>query len=339
MTPDMPPPDPRLAALLDWLSTVLGRPVENFEPISTDASFRRYFRVRHGDGTWIAMDAPAPREKVGPFLKVAALLRQAGVQTPEIHAADPERGFVLLGDLGASSYLDRLDPATADRLYGDALAALLRLQTGVEPATAGLPVYGAALLGAELDIFREWFLERLLGLEVSTAEAGLLEETWRRLIDSALEQPRVCVHRDYHSRNLMVTERGNPGVLDFQDAVVGPIAYDAVSLLRDCYIAWPAQQVRAWLDGYRDGLRDAGLLDSTGAENFRRWFDLMGLQRHLKAIGIFARLKLRDGKPAYLKHIPRTFGYLVEVGRTYPEFAGFLEFLEAKIQPRLAEVG
>jgi aminoglycoside/choline kinase family phosphotransferase len=333
----MPPSDTRLAVLLDWLRTDLGRPVENLEPASGDASFRRYFRARIDGGTWIVMDAPPPRENVRPFLAVAALLRQAGVQTPAIHAADPERGFVLLDDFGARPYLDSLDVESADRLYGDALAALLRLQIGVSPATAELPAYDERLLRAELEIFREWFLGQFLGLELRSSEAALLDQTWRRLIASALEQPRVCVHRDYHSRNLMITERGNPGVLDFQDAVIGPITYDAVSLLRDCYIAWPAQRVDAWLDGYRANLREAGLLDRAGAERFRRWFDLMGLQRHLKAIGIFSRLKLRDGKPGYLKDIPRTFGYLVEVSRNYPEFAEFLEFLEARVQPCLTE--
>jgi aminoglycoside/choline kinase family phosphotransferase len=334
----MPFPDTRLAALLDWLRVELGRPVETLEPASTDASFRRYFRVRIDGGTFIVMDAPPPRENIRPFLAVATLLRRAGVQTPEIHAADPERGFVLLADFGVRSYLDSLNSESADRLYGDAFAALLRLQTRVDPATTGLPVYDERLLRTELEIFREWFLGRFLGLELRPSEAALLDQVWRRLVASALEQPQVCVHRDYHSRNLMVTERGNPGVLDFQDAVIGPIAYDAVSLLRDCYIAWPASRVDAWLDGYRAKLREAGLLNVAGAEKFRRWFDLMGLQRHLKAIGIFSRLKLRDGKSGYLKDIPRTFGYLVDVSRTYPELAEFLEFLETRIRPRLREM-
>jgi aminoglycoside/choline kinase family phosphotransferase len=335
--PDMPPPDLRLTAMLDWLRTDLGRPVESLEPASSDASFRRYFRAFENGRSYIVMDAPPPQENVRPFLAVAELMRGAGVQTPEVHAADAENGFVLLGDFGIRSYLDSLDADSADRLYGDALAALLRLQTGVNAATAALPAYDEALLRRELEIFREWFLGRLLGLEPSLAESALLDVAWQRLIESALEQPKVCVHRDYHSRNLMVTDEANPGVLDFQDAVVGPIAYDAVSLLRDCYIAWPTARVHAWLNTYRDALQDAGLLDAAGAERFRRWFDLMGMQRHLKAIGIFSRLKLRDGKPGYLKDIPRTFGYVVEVGRNYPEFAGFTDFLETHIRPRLEE--
>jgi aminoglycoside/choline kinase family phosphotransferase len=333
----MPPPDSRLNALVDWLRTELGRPLENLAPASSDASFRRYFRGSENGRTYIVMDAPPPQENVRPFLAVAELMRGAGVQTPEVHAADAGNGFVLLGDFGTRSYLDHLAEGTADRLYGDALAALLRLQTGVDAATAPLPAYDEALLRRELEIFREWFLGRLLGLDLSPAESALLDDAWHRLIESALEQPRVCVHRDFHSRNLMVTDEANPGVLDFQDAVVGPIAYDAVSLLRDCYIVWPAERVQGWMDGYRERLAEAGLLDAAGAERFRRWFDLMGMQRHLKAIGIFARLKLRDGKPGYLKDIPRTFGYVVEAGRDYPEFAGFVDFLETHIRPRLAE--
>jgi aminoglycoside/choline kinase family phosphotransferase len=332
----MPLPDTRLASLLDWLRNDLGRTVRTIEPASADASFRRYFRARIDDTSYIAMDAPPPRENVRPFLAVAGLLRKAGVQTPEIFAADAGRGFVLLGDFGNRCYLDCLDAESADALYADALDTLVRLQTGVNLETSGLPRYDERLLRTELEIFREWFLGKLLGMDLQAAEAALLDDAWRLLVDSALEQPRVCVHRDYHSRNLMVTGQANPGVLDFQDAVVGPIAYDAVSLLRDCYIAWPAARVDAWLDGYRTTLRDLGLIDAAGAERFRRWFDLMGMQRHLKAIGIFSRLKLRDGKSGYLKDIPRTLGYVAEAGRAYPQLSGFLDFLDARVLPRLA---
>ncbi|MGZ8217891.1 aminoglycoside phosphotransferase family protein [Methylomagnum sp.] len=333
----MPSPDIRLTALLDWLRIGLGHPVERLEPASADASFRRYFRAWIGGGTHIVMDAPPPQENVRPFLAVAELLRKAGVQTPEVHAADPDQGFVLLGDFGSQSYLDELNAESADRLYGDALATLLRLQTGVEATTSGLPAYDEPLLWRELEIFREWFLGRLLGLELSAPETALLDATWRRLIRSALEQPRVCVHRDYHSRNLMLTAPDNPGVLDFQDAVVGPVTYDLVSLLRDCYIAWPAERVAGWLDGYRGQLRDAGLINLADEDRFRGWFDLMGMQRHLKAIGIFSRLKLRDGKTGYLKDIPRTLDYVFEAGAAHPDFAEFLDFLNAQVRPRLAE--
>jgi aminoglycoside/choline kinase family phosphotransferase len=332
----MPLPDTRLASLLDWLRNDLGRTVRTIEPASADASFRRYFRARIDDTSYIAMDAPPPRENVRPFLAVAGLLRKAGVQTPEIFAADAGRGFVLLGDFGNRCYLDGLDAESADALYADALDTLVRLQTGVNLETSGLPRYDERLLRTELEIFREWFLGKLLGMDLQAAEAALLDDAWRLLVDSALEQPRVCVHRDYHSRNLMVTGQANPGVLDFQDAVIGPVTYDAVSLLRDCYIAWPAARVDAWLDGYRATLRDLGLIDAAGAERFRRWFDLMGMQRHLKAVGIFSRLKLRDGKSGYLKDIPRTLGYVAEAGRAYPQLSGFLDFLDTRVLSRLA---
>lgn len=331
----MHPPDPRLAALLNWLRHGLGHPVAHIEPASQDASFRRYFRAWIGDRTFIAMDAPPPRENLRPFLKVAELLRGAGLETPAIHAADPEQGFALLGDFGTQSYLDHLDDARADALYSDALAALVRLQTRLDPNNLDLPAYDARLLRTELGIFREWLLGGLLGLELSPEETAALDAAERHLIDSALEQPRVCVHRDYHSRNLMVIPDGNPGVLDFQDAVIGPITYDLASLLRDCYIAWPAERVAAWLDRHRQALAAAGLLDEAGQARFRRWFDLMGMQRHLKAAGIFARLLLRDGKPGYLKDIPRTLNYIAEAGAAYPEFSGFLDFLNARVLPAL----
>lgn len=329
-------PDTRFDLLLDWLRVDFGWTVDAIEPASADASFRRYFRARVDGTTYIVMDAPPPRENVRPFLTIAGLLRRAGVQTPEIHAADPERGFVLLGDFGTRCYLDCLNDDSADRLYGDALDTLVRLQTGVDPAASCLPLYDERLLRSELEIFREWFLGRRLALELRPVETALLDEVWLLLVNSALEQPKVCVHRDYHSRNLMVISSGNPGVLDFQDAVVGPITYDLVSLLRDCYVAWPSRRVEVWMDGYRARLRDVGLIGEACADRFRRWFDLMGMQRHLKAIGIFSRLQLRDGKPGYLKDIPRTLGYVMGVARSYPEFADFAAFLEERARPRMA---
>lgn len=332
----MLPTDTRYPLLLDWLRTDLGRVVESIAPASSDASFRRYFRIHSAGETQIVMDAPPPTENVRPFVAVAGLLRQAGVQTPEIHAVDTERGFVLLSDFGARNYLDALSEATVQDLYGDALAALLSLQRAVRADTAGLPPYAENLLRTELGIFSEWCLGRWLGLELSVRESAMLDGIWGILIDSALEQPSVCVHRDYHSRNLMVTERHNPGVLDFQDAVIGPITYDLASLLRDCYIAWPAERVYAWMEAYRDELVSAGLLGAADAHRFRRWFDLMGMQRHLKAAGIFSRLNIRDGKPGYLKDIPRTLGYVIEAGQSYPELSGFIQFIGQRVLPRLA---
>jgi len=282
------------------------------------------------------MDAPPPRENVRPFVAVAELLREAGVRTPEIRAVDVDRGFVLLGDFGNRNYLDELDDDTAESLYEDAMASLLALQQGVAPTSVDLPDYDERLLRAELGIFREWFLEQWLGLALSVEESAMIDQAWTVLVGSALEQPRVCVHRDYHSRNLMVTDEANPGVLDFQDAVVGPITYDLASLLRDCYIAWPMDRVNRWMESYRQALLAAKLLEESDVERFSRWFDLMGMQRHLKAVGIFSRLNLRDGKPGYLKDIPRTLGYVTQVGLNYPELDGFMVFLKQRVMPRLA---
>lgn len=332
-------PDARIEALLHWLRKDLGQSVDSIAPASEDASFRRYFRIRIGAFTHIVMDAPPPRENVRPFLAVAELFRGAGVHTPEIRAAQPELGFVWLSDFGSRPYLGELNPSSAARLYGDALDTLERLQCGIAAETAPLPAYDERLLRNELEIFHEWLLRQFLGLELSSGETCLWWSVTDTLTGSALEQPRACVHRDFHSRNLMYLETGNPGVLDFQDAVVGPIAYDLVSLLRDCYVAWPEQRVETWMAGYRDRLNQAGMLGGRGVENFRRWFDLMGMQRHLKAAGIFTRLLLRDGKPGYLADIPRTLGYVLGVCARYPELEGFGGFLEKRVLPALAGRG
>jgi len=330
--------DSRLRALSDWLTEDLRLAVADLSPASSDASFRRYFRARVGAETFIVMDAPPSHEDVRPFIHVAELLRQAGIQAPRIHARDVDRGFLLLCDFGQRSYLDHLDEQSAEQLYGDAMAGLLRMQRGVETSTCQLPPYDDTLLNNEMNLFRDWFAGKLLDLGLTEAEHGLLDQTWRTLADSALEQPKVCVHRDYHSRNLMVTDEDNPGVLDFQDAVVGPITYDLVSLLRDCYIAWPQARIDTWIRGFHNQAQTTGLLAETDFARFRRWFDLMGIQRHLKAIGIFSRLKLRDGKAGYIGDIPRTLGYVLAVSQDYPELAGFRRFLLDRVQARFTAV-
>lgn len=320
--------DPRLPLITHWLTAELKLPLDDLRPASSDASFRRYFRATAGERSYIVMDAPPQHEDVRPFIHVAELLRGAGIQAPQIHARDVERGLLLLCDFGNRSYLAELDESSADSLYGDAVGSLLRLQRRVAPE--GLPPYDETLLRNEMNLFRDWFLARLLSPSLSSAEAAVLEPVWDRLAASALEQPRVLVHRDYHSRNLMVTERDNPGVLDFQDAVAGPLSYDLVSLLKDCYIAWPQPRIDAWVADYHRQAAGLGLTGGASLDQFRRWFDLMGMQRHLKAIGIFARLKLRDGKPGYLQDIPRTLGYLRETAGRYPEFAEFCRFLDER---------
>ena len=322
------PTDRRLAALSAWLTQDLNLAVDQLRPASSDASFRRYFRAAVGGDSYIVMDAPPAHEDVRPFIHVSALLRQAGVQAPKIHAQDLEQGFLLLCDFGDRPYLAGLADDTADALYADALDSLARLKRGVDIGTCGLPAYDEALLRREMDLCPQWFLDGLLGRPAGPAEQAVLDHAWRVLVDSALQQPQVCVHRDYHSRNLMITEADNPGVIDFQDAVVGPVTYDLVSLLRDCYITWPRQRVENWVAGYHRRLLDEKLVADTDAERFLRWFDLMGLQRHIKVLGIFARLHLRDGKPGYLGDIPRVMNYVVEASRRHPELAGLLALLE-----------
>lgn len=322
------PPDTRLAALSDWLRLDLGLDVASVLPASSDASFRRYFRAQVGGEPFIVMDAPPVHEDVRPFIKVAGLLREAGVQAPKIHAQDIGQGFLLLCDFGNRPYLDSLNEDSVDALYGDALDSLAKIKRGVDIQSCGLPPYDEALLRREMELFPEWYLAGLLKRPATGAERAIMEQTWRMLVDSALEQPRVCVHRDYHSRNLMITDKDNPGVLDFQDAVVGPVTYDLVSLLRDCYIVWPRQRVEGWALGYQRRLLDEGLIAEADPERFLRWFDLMGLQRHIKVLGIFSRLWLRDGKPGYLGDIPRVLDYVVEAAGRHPDMAEFLDLLQ-----------
>ena len=314
--------------LRDWLEVVLPATRARLAPASSDASFRRYFRVWGDDGeTRIVMDAPPEQEDCRPFVAIAQALRDLGLNAPEVLAGDLDQGLLLLTDFGSRPYLAELDDRSVPGLYGDALEALARLQLGGDPGSPLLPPYDSALLHREMDLFRSWFLGQLLGLELREEEHQTLDHAFARLADNALEQPRVWVHRDYHSRNLMVTAPDNPGVLDFQDAVVGAVTYDLVSLLRDCYIAWPREQVEGWALDHRARLRAGGMTGLDDAAQFLRWFDLMGVQRHLKAIGIFARLNLRDGKPGYLRDIPRTLGYVLDATARYPELAGLRDLL------------
>jgi aminoglycoside/choline kinase family phosphotransferase len=329
--------DERLFALDDWLRRQPGLPPFSMVPASGDASFRRYFRVVRADGSCIAMDAPPPNEDCRPFVRMSRILRELGLNAPEVRAADLDRGFLLLDDLGDRHYLDALDEDSVERLYGDALAALVVIQSC--GPRAGLPPYDRSLLLREMGLFPQWLLRGLLDLELSAAEQAMLERAFTLLANSALEQPRVCVHRDYHARNLLVTAAPSPGILDFQDALVGPVTYDLVSLLRDCYVAWPSDRVRNWALGYRELALQSGVASAPDEDQFLRWFDLMGVQRHLKASGIFARLQLRDGKSGYLADIPRTLGYVVELAPEYPELRGLVELIGERVLPGLERMG
>jgi N-acetylmuramate 1-kinase len=332
----MPQSDARLALIEDWLSRELRLPAQRIEPASSDASFRRYFRVFADRATWIVMDAPPPQEDVRPYLKVSRLLESLGAHVPHLHQADSERGLLLLEDLGSTLYLDRLSAGgDPEPLYGDALAALARIQVEGGEASHELPPYDAAVLARELALMPEWFLARHLALATSDAQAQLIESSFAFLIREALAQPQVFVHRDYHSRNLMVVPGRNPGIIDFQDALRGPVGYDLVSLLKDCYIAWPRARVVSWVSGYRARLAAAGGAAGASESEFLRWFDLIGVQRHVKVLGIFCRLWYRDGKSGYLADLPRVLAYVRETCAQYVELDSLGRFLAERVAPAL----
>lgn len=319
--------DQRKQQLIDWLER-LGQNVESIEPASADASFRRYFRIGSGADSLIAMDAPPAQEDTAPFVRIARRFREIGLNVPQVLEEDREQGFLLLSDLGNRTYLQELNPQTVERLYGDAMSALTVLQVGTSSDPHFLPAYDRQLLQKEMMLFPDWLLEKHLGLELTDEQRQALEQVFELLIANALEQPAVWVHRDYHSRNLMVLPTHNPGILDFQDAVTGPVTYDLVSLLRDCYIDWPREQVENWVRGHHRSALDAGLQVTGDSREFQRWFDLMGVQRHLKASGIFARLYHRDGKSGYLADIPRTIGYIASLGESYPDLMPLIKLID-----------
>ncbi|MCL7463042.1 phosphotransferase [Pseudomonas sp. NW5] len=326
--------DSRLDGLKAWLEECLpavcaargwAAPGEaRLSPASSDASFRRYFRWEEGERSLIVMDAPPPQEDCRPFVKVAGLLASAGVHVPEILTADLEQGYLLLPDLGRQTYLDVIDENNADALFEDALEALVAFQR--LPVEGLLPSYDEALLRRELQLFPDWYLARHLGVTLDGEALAAWERICTRLIDSALAQPRVLVHRDYMPRNLMQS-RPNPGVLDFQDAVFGPVTYDVTCLFKDAFLSWPQARVETWLRRYWQRAQAAGILLPESFEAFQQASDLMGVQRHLKVIGIFARICHRDGKPRYLGDVPRFFAYLDEVIARRPELAELGELL------------
>jgi aminoglycoside/choline kinase family phosphotransferase len=327
--------DPRLALLHHWLEHELGFRDFHVAPASADASFRRYFRVTRADhAPLIVMDAPPGKEDVGPFLRVAAMLEEIGVNAPRVLQRQPDEGFLLLTDLGTTMYLPELvKPGQADALYADAIAALVRIQERGAAAAERLPPYDEKLLRFEMNLLPDWLLTRHLELELDAHEQRVLRDAMDTLVVNALEQPQGFVHRDYHSRNLMVCPGANPGILDFQDAVRGGLTYDLVSLLRDSYVAWPQERVVGWALEYRRHAAAAGLDTGRDEAQFLRWFDLLGVQRHLKIGGIFARLFHRDGKSGYLADIPRTLEYAVDSCARHADFVELGELIERRVLP------
>jgi len=319
--------DERFELLKKWLEEQLGLQHYSICPASEDASFRRYFRVSHDGQSHIVMDAPPEKENCQTFINTAELLSRTGVNVPHILHENIKQGFLYLTDLGNKTYLPELNEQSAASLYTDAMQALISIQKYQD---ADLPCYDYALLIQEMELYREWYIEQHLKQQISVNEHVILDEMFDFLAQEALSQPVVIVHRDYHSRNLMLNQP-NPGILDFQDAVLGPVSYDLVSLLRDCYIQWPEKQVDAWVKQYYMLAQQNDILSSAISEaTFVRWFDLMGLQRHLKVAGIFSRLNYRDGKSGYLNDIPLTMCYIKQVAQRYPELSDFNRMLQKK---------
>ena len=324
----MPDQDVRLQHLKVWLDEQLAKlfaeqgwgtvPPATLTAASSDASFRRYFRWEGAGRSFVVMDAPPPQENCKPFVDIAFLLAKSGINVPKIYAEDLERGFLLLNDLGNKTYLDVIDGENADALFHDALQALLAFQQ--LPMVAPLPSYDVALLRRELELFPEWYVKRELGVEFDAAQQQQWQHISELLIDSALAQSKVLVHRDYMPRNLMLSEP-NPGVLDFQDAVYGPVTYDVTCLFKDAFLSWPEERVRGWLESYWQQASALDIPVQADFEDFLRASDLMGVQRHLKVIGIFARICHRDGKPRYLADVPRFFSYIEAVIARRPELA------------------
>ncbi len=317
--------DNRQQQLETWLSTALKSAKFTLTTASADASFRRYFRVHVADKTLIAMDAPPTHESCAPFVQVAQLLAEAGLNAPKVLAQDLAQGFLLLSDLGDDTYLSKLNDKTAPELYKNATDALIKMQ-GIS-VTGVLPNYDAAMLGREMQLFPDWYVTQHLKTTLTPEQQVVLNNTFKLLSESILAQGQVFVHRDYHSRNLMLTAENNPGILDFQDAVYGAISYDLVSLLKDAYIGWDEEQVIDWAVRYWQPAKKAGLPIPNDFSEFYRDFEWMGAQRHIKVLGIFARLSYRDGKHNYLNDMPIVMAYLRKVCERYVELRPMLRLL------------
>lgn len=325
--------DSRLDQLTDWIQQ--DWPEARIEVASADASFRRYFRITPNPSTsgisYIAMDAPPQHENCAPFIDITGRLRNAGVHAPEVIRQDLQQGFLLLEDLGNTPYLSQLssNPDLAETLYGSALETLTRIQSA---DTSGLPEYDETRLMDEMKLMPKWFLDQHLNIRPDPEQQKIIDRTLAVITALVQQQPQGFVHRDYHSRNLMLLSADlptqAPGVIDYQDAVRGPLTYDLVSILRDCYIHWPLSRITRWALDYKQRLEKAGAIDQTRDETFIQWFDIMGLQRHLKVLGIFARLHHRDGKSGYLEDLPLTLSYVMSVGVKYPLIKPLIDLFE-----------
>jgi len=336
-------PDQRLAQLNTWLGTLGLVQPESRRPASADASFRRYFRLdvvpelraKLGD-TLVAMDAPPERENVPAFIHVQGLLLDAGVTVPAIVAQDVANGFLLLSDLGTTTYLQRLTVDNAPFMYSDAVDALIKFQLHSEPGK--LPEYDRAFIERELNLFPEWFIGKHLGITMTDAQKAQLDAVFEAIISTCLAQQQVFMHRDFHSRNLMFLEQGNPGVLDFQDAVFGPVTYDLASLLRDAYVQWDEEIVLDWVVRYWQRAKEVGLPVNPDIDSFYRDFEFMALQRHLKILGIFCRLNYRDGKANYLGDLPTVSDYVRKTANRYTVLKPLVRLLDA-FEDKAPQVG
>jgi aminoglycoside/choline kinase family phosphotransferase len=317
----------RIDSRLAWARSASNDPALQLEPASADASFRSYWRGHTGGRSLIVMDSPPELDNPQPWLDIGIRLASAGLHVPAVHAADIGAGLLLIEDLGTRTYLPELNDATVDALYGDALDALLRMQAHVD--TAGLPAFDRDWQAMEMGLMPTWLFDRHLGVTLDGDERAVVDAAFTTILNDLATQPRAFMHRDYHSRNLLVCPDGNPGIIDFQGAMSGPLAYDLASLLRDCYIAWDDERVAGWAEAYRLRLLRAHLVgESVDTDTFMRWFDLAGLQRHIKVLGIFCRLCYRDDKPGYLDDLPRVLDYVLRVARRHHELAAFADLLE-----------
>jgi len=325
--------DQRAAELYRWLEVQTSLEFIDFERVSGDASFRRYFRLSHTKGTLIAVDAPPQYENNPAFVGVARAFKKNGLNVPEIIAADFEQGFMLISDLGDEQLLNQLNQENVDNWYQKSLQELIKLQQTVDFMDYSLPNYDRVLLMEEMDFMPEWFFHKHLGLQISTEEKNSLAALFERLCDLAISQPQVTTHLDYHSRNLMILGPQEIAIIDFQDAVVGAVSYDLISLIKDCYIKWPRQMVDGWMRDYHQMLVNAEVDNLPEIEEFIFLANAMALQRHIKVVGIFARLYQRDGKSQYLDDIPLTMEYILETCERYKEFNEFGNWLKQKVIP------